>query len=284
MNLDAVEKIANAVLYEGYMLYPYRKSSVKNQQRWNFGTLYPPAYVQANSQSDACSMQTECLLMGDAAVEIRVRFLQLREDGAIEREVQEQANDGTHAFNLGDAGFQGKLRVSRTRLQSCPNVTKLRIVILNTSTLQAGESADRETALLKSFVSTHTILIAHSGQFVSLLDPPDHLRDAANECRNIGTYPVLVGDSGERDKMLSSPIILYDYPQIAAESPGNLFDGTEIDEILSLRILTLTDEEKQEVRQGDAQAREILDRTEALPAEQWMKLHGALRGVPKELP
>ena len=49
---------------------------------------------------------------------------------------------------------------------------------------------------------------------------------------------MLVGEEGERDTMLSSPIILYDYPQIAPESPGSLFDGTEIDEILSLRILT----------------------------------------------
>ena len=76
--------------------------------------------------------------------------------------------------------------------------------------------------------------------------------------------------------MLSSPIILYDYPQIAAESPGDLFDSTEIDEILSLRIMTLSDEEKAEIRAGDEQARRILERTESLPPEQFMKLHGAL--------
>ena len=79
--------------------------------------------------------------------------------------------------------------------------------------------------------------------------------------------------------MLSSPIILYDYPQIAPESPGDLFDGTEIDEILTLRILTLTDEEKLEMREADDRARRILERTESLPAEHFMKLHGALRGL-----
>jgi hydrogenase maturation protease len=79
--------------------------------------------------------------------------------------------------------------------------------------------------------------------------------------------------------MLSSPIILYDYPQIAAESPGDLFDGTEIDEILTLRIMTLTDDEKQEIRTGDERARRILERTEMLPEEHFMKLHGALRGL-----
>jgi len=78
---------------------------------------------------------------------------------------------------------------------------------------------------------------------------------------------------------LSSPIILYDYPQIAPESSGDLFDGTEIDEILSLRIMTLTDEEKREMRESDVRARQILERTESLPVDQLMKLHGVLRGL-----
>ncbi|HUC30940.1 MAG TPA: hypothetical protein VMR80_15190, partial [Candidatus Acidoferrum sp.] len=84
---------------------------------------------------------------------------------------------------------------------------------------------------------------------------------------------------GYRDTMLASPIILYDYPQIAPESAGDLFDGTEIDEILSLRIMTLTDEEKREIRASDDRARQILERTENMPAEQFMKLHGTVRGM-----
>ena len=79
--------------------------------------------------------------------------------------------------------------------------------------------------------------------------------------------------------MLSSPIILYDYPQIAPESSGGLFDGTEIDEILSLRILTMTAEEKREMQCSDHRARQILERTESMPPEQFMKLHGVLRGL-----
>jgi len=78
---------------------------------------------------------------------------------------------------------------------------------------------------------------------------------------------------------LSSPIILYDYPQIAPESAGELFDSTEIDEILTLRILTLTDEEKREMRNLDDRGRRILERTETMPLEQLMKLHGAVRGL-----
>jgi hypothetical protein len=88
-----------------------------------------------------------------------------------------------------------------------------------------------------------------------------------------------VGDGEKRNTLLSSPIILYDYPQIAPESPGDLFDGTEIDEILTLRILTMTDEEKEEVRKTDPRARQLLERTETLAPEDFLKLHGVLRAV-----
>jgi hypothetical protein len=111
------------------------------------------------------------------------------------------------------------------------------------------------------------------------VDPGEAYAERARACQNIGTWPVLVGSEGQRDTLLSSPIILYDYPQVAPESPGDLFDGAEIDEILSLRILTMTDEEKLEMRQSDDRARKILERTENMPDEQFMKLHGALRGL-----
>ena len=79
--------------------------------------------------------------------------------------------------------------------------------------------------------------------------------------------------------MLSSPIILYDYPQIAPESPGDLFDATEIDEILTLRILTLTEDEKRAMSDVDDRARALLERTESLAREQLMGLHGTIRGL-----
>jgi hypothetical protein len=142
---------------------------------------------------------------------------------------------------------------------------------------QAG--ASRDGLLTRSLISAHIVLRASEGEFVSLTDPPDRLREAAEACRNAGLWPVLAGRAGERDCMLCSPIILYDYPEIAPESAGDLFDGTETDELLTLRILALTDEEKQAMREGDARAREILARSEALPPEQWRKMHGALRGL-----
>jgi hydrogenase maturation protease len=137
----------------------------------------------------------------------------------------------------------------------------------------------RDEALMHSLVSAHLVLGVQRGEFVSLLEPPAELQELAAQCQNVGVWPVLVGEQGQRDSLLASPIILYDYPQIAPESAGDLFDGTEIDEILSLRIMTLTDEEKNEIRQSDDRARQILERTDAMPAEQFMKLHGAMRGM-----
>jgi hypothetical protein len=171
----------------------------------------------------------------------------------------------------------GMIELAATQLGA--HVSKLTVRISNTSRLEGPESVSREEALAQSLVSAHTVLEVRGGEFVSLIDPPEMYRDFASACQNLGTWPVLVGDAGQRDTMLSSPIILYDYPQIAPESPGDLFDGAEIDEILSLRILTMTEEEKREMRQSDQRARQILERTETLPEEQFMKLHGALRGL-----
>jgi hypothetical protein len=132
---------------------------------------------------------------------------------------------------------------------------------------------------MRSLISARLILGANRGDFVSLLDPPAELRESAALCRNVGVFPVLIGEEGQRDTMLASPIILYDYPQIAPESAGDLFDGTEIGEILSLRIMTMTDEEKLEMRQSDDRTRQLLDSIETLPEEHLMKLHGVLRGL-----
>jgi len=307
VNTKLVEDVANAVLYEGYILYPYRASAVKNRQRWNFGVLYPRAFAEAQHGSDAWSMQTECLARAAGErclLRVRMRFLHLIERRSISAPVWQEATErdiDTHFVEFGDL-------VSRRRLHtfSCPagceadgeivrirepldgaieldaenlggDLYRVRVRVFNTA-LVAGDLS-REMALMRSLVSAHTILELQEGEFISLLDPPEPLREAAAQCKNVGTWPVLAGEAGARDAMLSSPIILYDYPQIAPESAGALFDGTEIDEILTLRIMTLTDEEKLEMDQVDPRARQILERTECMPPEQLMKMHGALRGL-----
>jgi hydrogenase maturation protease len=307
MNAKLVEDVANAVLYEGYLLYPYRASAVKNRRRWNFGVVCPAAFVESQrGGSDSSTMRIECLARG-RAVNVRMRLLHLvtreslHESGGASDSWQEAAECDVSLQSLdllaltshprlrpfefaerNDRNDDGALRrrapiegwISVQAEQLFDGWFRLRIQIDNTTPFR-GE--DREKALLQSFVSTHAILQVEDGEFASLLDPPEALADAAAHCRQEGAFPVLAGEPGSRDAMLASPVILYDYPQIAPESPGALFDGTEIDEILSLRILTLTAEEKQQMREVDDFARQILERTESLTPEQFLKMHGVLR-------
>jgi hypothetical protein len=349
VNTKVVEDIANAVLYEGYMLYPYRPSSVKNRQRWNFGVVYPRAYSEMQTGADSWFMQTECLATGGPGTElsVKVRFLQavartigrlkvpldewpISGDGgrepdfqivetlrvgdqilqtweeAIEREITlpplplngnvAEARSSQILFSGGkefepvrnpDGEIAAFIVRTKKSVTAQVDVSAVRVseglfkITVRISNLAATDpaSVSRSDALMQSLLSAHTILAVEGGEFVSLLDPPAALKEFVSACSNIGTWPVLAGEEGRRETMLSSPIILYDYPQIAPESPGNLFDGTEIDEILALRILTLTEDEKHEMRSADAHARQILERTESMPVEHFMKLHGVLRGL-----
>ena len=345
MNAAAADRIAKAVLYEGYMLYPYRPSAVKNQQRFNFGVVYPQPFSRMGKESDPWIMQTECLVQGnhDTELEAHVRFLQLVErsveaaggpgneanstvggfrqvkslsvDGrtfyswqeAVERQLDIPASDlGTMSrrsvlrpFHLPATAAEEHLRDSQGVVQGrilrtqrsvdgfievqaeqiADCVFKVRVSVRNITWIREVSRISRDEVLMRSLVSTHIVLGVEGGKFVSLLDPPASLQSIAAECRNQGVFPVLVGEEGQHDTVLASPIILYDYPQIAPESAGDLFDGTEIDEILSLRILTMTEEEKNEMRQSDERARQLLERTETMPEEQFMKLHGVLRGL-----
>ncbi len=303
--MSLVERIADAVLYEGYILYPYRPSAVKNQQRWNFGVVCPESYAASQIGNDSSTMQTECLIEVSASttVDVRVRFLHLlrRESDqvwqeAVTREIEiagvkvaELESPQCVKFDFPasrttdrdsivrtQAAIAGEIEITATRLKQ---LMKLSVVIRNETEFEASSNRTRDDALMHSFVSTHTILEAQKGSFVSLLDPPEIYKTAAQQCINTGTYPVLVGDEGARCCVLSSPIILYDYPQIAPESIGNLFDGTEIDEILTLRIMSLTDDEKREMRSAGDLARRLLERTESMSPEQLMNLHGMMKKV-----
>jgi len=329
--VDAVKKIAEAVLYEGYMLWPYRRSSTKNQQRWTFGGVYPRAYSEARGEDDPWIMQTQCLVSGDegSAIEVKVRFLHVverrvgRKNTERTLEVVDELRVGGERYLSWDEATERELAVGRFRLSELESPERVgidipggseeesladptgevvgilmrrwrllcgavevraeplregtfRVTVRITNTTPWG-GEDRESTLKQTFVSTHTALEVEGGEFVSLTDPPEELRELAQGCENIKTWPVLVGEEGERNMMLSAPIILYDYPQIAPESPGDLFDGTEIDQLLIMNVLTLTDQEKEEMRASDPRAREILERCESLSPEELMNLHGAIR-------
>jgi hypothetical protein len=329
--VDAARKIAEAVLYEGYILWPYRRSTTKNQQRWTFGGVYPRAYSEARGEDDPWLMQTQCLLLGDteAKVEVRVRFLHVterkvgRRSGEILEFVEELQVGGEHYLPW-DEATEREITIGQCRLSEvlerperagidisggsgqeeitgptgevlgalvrswralCGEVEvgaealregiyRLTVKTINTT---PWEGEDRENTLRQTFCSTHTTLEVEGGSFVSMTDPPEPLRELAEGCENKKTWPVLVGEEEAQDMLLSSPIILSDYPEIAPESPGDMFDGGEIDQLLILNILTLTDEEKEEMRASDPRAREILERCESLSREELMNLHGAIR-------
>ena len=154
---------------------------------------------------------------------------------------------------------------------------KLTLRVSNSTPWRPPESTIRDQAALSALVSAHIVLEVKGGEFVSLMDPPEDCRQAAAACRNVGVYPVLVGEEGRGDMMLSSPIILYDYPRVAPESPGSFFDGTEIDEMLTLRVLTMTDDEKRLMAAVDDRAAALLERVQGMRAEQLLSLHGAVR-------
>ena len=302
MTVDPVRAIADAVLYEGYILWPYRRSALKNQRRFTFGGVFPPTHTHSHPD-DLCSMRAEVLLWGNGEVNVTVRFLQvvqrtvLGPDGepvderivdgarfqsweeAVERELEAPGPIAIPAGAERD-GFMlrswerlgGEVEVHDTPARTA-GLRRITVTVRNLTPCAARGS--RQDALTRAFCSTHMLLrAAPGGSFVSSTDPPAELADEAAVCRNVGCWPVLVGEPGRRDTMLASPIILEDHPRIAPESPGDMFDGGEIDQLLVLNILALTDEEKAEMAACDPRAAEILARVESLDAERMMALHG----------
>lgn len=341
--LSLARAVADAVLYEGYLLYPYRASSAKNQARWQFGVLGPPG-AAASSAGEEPDMAADCLLQpGPAArIEVHLRFLHLQTrsaeraadggftpvaelmvgasrwlswDEATEQETTfgpyglDQLAQGVSApINVpaeeniepvfDDAGtaagrlvrrrreLRGELRLTATPVPATSAgdagdaaapahgpLWRLGVTVEN----QAAPTTDKRAAIECSFIGAHVLLSAHDADFLSVIDPPAWATAAASSCRQHRCWPVLAGPEGQRDVLLLSPIILYDHPAVAPESTVELFDATEIDEILTLRVLTLTDEEKAEARSTDARAAAIIERCENMTAEELQQLHGILR-------
>jgi hypothetical protein len=325
VSLDAVRSVADAVLYEGYILYPYRASSQKNQSRWQWGVVMAPGYA-AIDPSESTFTQSECVLehTGEPAVQVILRFLQVQRrsieasgpgsadqrpptptwDEAVEREID---------FTVGSAELFGAGHVeeftvaggadreplagpqegtgytvrTRERLDGVVSVVALPVqgpwqavrlqVRVENRTAADSVPERRDDALPTALVAAHVILSASGGEFISMTDPPMWAKAAVAECENVGGWPVLGDPDGGRRVVLSSPIILYDHPELAPESPGELYDGTEIDEILTLRTLALSDAEKAEARATDPRAAALIDRVESMDAETMARLHGTIR-------
>ena len=342
--LSLARAVADAVLYEGYLLYPYRASSAKNQARWQFGVLGPPG-AAASGAGEVPDMAADCLLEpGPAArVDVHLRFLHLQtrsaergDDGGFtpveelivgasrwlswDEATDQEMTLGPYSLGQLAAGVCAPINVPATEdvepvldsagatagrlvrrrrqlrgklnLLATPVATqvpaaaadgadvpaqrplwRLRVTVENTATA----TTDKRSAIELSFIGAHVLLAVHDADFLSVIDPPGWASAAAASCRQHRCWPVLAGPEGQRDVLLLSPIILYDHPAVAPESTVELFDATEIDEILTLRVLTLTDEEKAEARSTDARAAAIIDRCENMTAEELQQLHGILR-------
>ena len=321
INLDAVRSVADAVLYEGYILYPYRASSQKNQSRWQFGVVMAPGYA-ATDPSERTYTQAECVLehTGQPVVQVILRFLQVQRritegsgqgwDEAVEREIEVTAagaallSDGVvEEFAIaggedrepldepgGPDGTGSRYAVRRREpLAGAVSVRAIEVpgpwravrlqVRVENRTAVGPVPQRREDALPSALIAAHTIISVSGGEFISMTDPPIWAQPAVAECQNEGGWPVLADPGGGRQVVLSSPIILYDHPELAAESPGELYDGTEIDEILTLRTLALSDDEKAEARATDPRAAALLDRVESMDAETMARLHGTVRSL-----
>ncbi|WP_428936112.1 hypothetical protein [Streptomyces sp. ACT015] len=333
--LDPVREIADAVLYEGYLLYPYRASSHKNQSRWQFGVLGPPSATPASFAEDP-GMAMQCLLSvpagapGPGEVTVLLRFLQhqvrqvlrreadgtesavarldvsghpvLTWDEAVECEVDlgavpltgatvqvrtvpggEESEDLTGADGTA-VGRIARLRDPltvrvRTRVEEDDGFLRLSVSVDNE---HPGAVTGKDAAIHASLIGAHLLLRARGASFLSLREPPPEAAAAAARCAQRRCWPVLAGAKGSADTVLGAPIILYDHPEIAEQSGGALFDSTEIDEILTLRVMTMTEREKAEARATDPRAREIIDRCDAMAPGELQQLHGLLRDPGRE--
>jgi hypothetical protein len=332
--LAQAEAVADAILYEGYLLYPYRRSSGKNRVRWQFGVLTARGWIEQQQIPDpgvagaaeSWFQQAECLLEAAplSPVTVRVRFLRLQRrqlyaaDGiavdhldipgdrllSFDEAVPEQVEVTVEVASIlgscwstpitrpGERRVEpltgggrvertmwplsAELRVGAERADAPFPAVRLQLRVENCAT---GSYETRDGALREALLATHVLIHLEVGRFLSLLDPPAWAAGAVAECVQRHLFPVLAGADDSDNVVLCSPILLYDHPQVAPESPGDLHDAAEIDEILSLRTLTLTDAEKREARATDPRAAAIIDRVESLPPELMAKLHGAVRDL-----
>jgi hypothetical protein len=326
--LDAIAALADAVLFEGYLLYPYRASAQKNALRWQFGVLVPPATAAALAEPSGS--RTECVVdtRPGATLRLRLRFLTLRRrdvldaDGAeherldvdgtphlawdegVVRQVDaaldldalgpdpttvavgigadEETEDIRDAAGVLRARYRrrsveitGRVLVSATPLPGPYRAVRLRVDVVNDAVVPA--TVPREVALRQALLSAHCALALDRGAFLSCAAPPEWAAGIVGACRQEHSWPVLAGPPGDGSLLLASPIILEDHPQLAPESPRDLFDATENDEILTLRTLALTEDEKAEARATDPRAAALVDAVDAMGPAMFERLHGAIR-------
>lgn len=223
MNFDSVERIADAILYEGSLLFPLRASSLKNQIRWQFGVIAPRS---PREDGEPWFSQTECLIEPTATcrLHVRVRFLRPHHKrSGLPLSATPCAVDvvpidlslrpATVDWSIAQYGPNARFTIRATPLD---RHIRVQARLENLEPWQTTFEGDRDALLCASLVSAHLVLGVEGGAFISLLDPPPASLAPASRCVNVGSWPVLAGDPARHDLMLSSPIILQDYPAFAA--------------------------------------------------------------------
>jgi hypothetical protein len=258
--MTALDTLVETLLWEGHQLYPYTPSATKNATPTPFGIVYPPAYVAGSPHRFArCKLQA--VATGTRAFSATVHFLVA---GVAEAVPVAPGEDVVFAAG----GVAGRATMAVEEFGPLRRVT---VEVVNTTAVEAD--ASRAEALERSLLSTHLVVrCAEPGRFFSPVAPPPEVAAAVMACVSVNTHPVLATERD--DAILGAAIFLPDHPQIAPESRGSLFDGTEIEEALLLHVMALSDGERAELERADPAVRAMLARAAAATPDDIMALHG----------
>lgn len=258
-----VEELLESLVFEGYALYPYTAGATKNAIPTPFGIVYPPAHAGA-TDGPLDHLQAQCLahVEAGAAFGAEVRFLQAQGAGhrATERRVAlDGPGEAPIAFPPLDAVASLAVEGEGEGLA--------RVTLRVENRTAVPEGIGRAEALVASLLSTHAVLRVTGGRFVSPLE--------GEGCANANTWPFLATDAD--DVVVGAAMVLPDHPELAPQSRGSMFDGTEIEEALLLHVLALSDGEREQIAAEDPAVREMVARAAAAAPEELMRLHGVMR-------
>ena len=125
----------------------------------------------------------------------------------------------------------------------------------------------RDEVLLRSFISVHSLLQFEGGEFASLIDPPQSLRDGRRAAA--GTWEpgrCLVGEAGAaRRRCCPAPIITFTTIRRSRRRARRSLRRNRDRRDSGAAQSSHDGRRKTEVRKSDDRAREILERTEAMP-------------------
>ena len=199
MNRELAQKIADAVLYEGYMLYPYRpvghqEPAALDRLAFSIRRIIPRSEAAQSAPScirNACCEQEKMRASESVAFctsftqAVRTVWSEFELDG-FEWDLKNPQRCFQFRYSRGTASYWRPVSASCEPIAD--GVLKLTIEFANT-TPSPPDALDRDAALLRSLLSAHTILTVSGGEFVSLLDPPEELRASRESMQERRQFP-----------------------------------------------------------------------------------------------